>query len=145
MAYYNKLWDYLEKHHLSQNDLMHLSSISQTTITNMRNNKSVSVHTLHSIAIALNCDFKDIVSAYPPENKGIDALVRERGVDFVNLRNALSHYMNNNNLKISEIAHDTTLSVNTVKSFLRGNDISDKSVKKLLTLKGFPIIDEFLL
>ena len=145
MAYYYKLWDYLKKHNLSQNDLQRMANISQPTITKMRYNKSVSVSTLNAIVEALGCDFKDVVSVYPPKESVTYELIRDSGVDYSKLRTALQEYMKSNNFSPNGVALKTALSKSTVISFLNNNTITANSIEKLMTLEDFPPLEEFLL
>ena len=69
---YNKLWKLLIDRDLKKKDLMQMSGISQSTITKLGHNESVSTDILVKICKGLDCDVSDIMELIP---KGEDDAV----------------------------------------------------------------------
>ena len=135
-VYYHKIWALLREKGLSQKELSEKTGVSTGTIFQMKRNEYVALAVLDKIAYFLQCDYCDIIT-------NVD-LVQEKGDVFqriINLRQerevvltALNEYMNENQLTINEVMEITTLSINTLKKFLRGENIHQNSYYKLLRL-----------
>lgn len=69
---YKKLWKLLIDRDLKKKDLMQMSGISQSTITKLGHNESVSTDILVKICKGLDCDVSDIMELIP---KGEDDAV----------------------------------------------------------------------
>lgn len=135
--YYHKLWDMLNKKGISQKDLQKNANIAPATFTQMRKGQSVSLDTLERITAVLECDFGDIVTVNPPVFTEYPNHLFSYENTMIAIQNALSDYMEEKNMSVSDISKITTLSINTVKSCLNGNTISSKSLLKLYRLDGF--------
>ena len=66
---YKKLWKLLIDRDMKKKDLMALSGISQSSITNMGKNENVNTDVLVRICRALNCDIGDIAEIVLQESK----------------------------------------------------------------------------
>ena len=69
---YKKLWKLLIDRDLKKKDLMQMSGISQSTVTKLGHNESVSTDILVKICKGLDCDVSDIMELIP---KGEDEAV----------------------------------------------------------------------
>ena len=69
---YKKLWKLLIDRDLKKKDLMQMSGMSQSTITKLGHNESVSTDILVKICKGLDCDVSDIMELIP---KGEDDAV----------------------------------------------------------------------
>ena len=69
---YKKLWKLLIDRDLKKKDLMQMSGISQSTVTKLGHNESVSTDILEKICKGLDCDVSDIMDLIP---KGEDDAV----------------------------------------------------------------------
>ena len=69
---YKKLWKLLIDRDLKKKDLMQMSGISQSTVTKLGHNESVSTDILVKICKGLDCDVSDIMDLIP---KGEDDAV----------------------------------------------------------------------
>ena len=69
---YKKLWKLLIDRDLKKKDLMQMSGISQSTVTKLGHNESVSTDILVKICKGLDCDVSDIMELIP---KGEDDAV----------------------------------------------------------------------
>ncbi|MCR4594982.1 MAG: helix-turn-helix domain-containing protein [Clostridiales bacterium] len=132
-VYFDKLFEMISEADITQTELMQRIGASSSTMTKMRNNQIVSLEVIVRVCEELNCDIGDIVSCKPDDSK-VDV-----GNDKLNELNALSRsvlndYLKKSNLSPRDVAEQTGLSLNTVKSFLNGNNISSVSHTKLLRL-----------
>ena len=135
-VYYHKLWALLREKGITQKELSEKTGISTGTIFQMKRNEYVALAVLDRIAMVLQCDYADIIT-------NID-LIEGQTSDFqriIDLRRsrdivleALNEYMEENKLKINDIIEITTLSINTIKKFLRGENVHQNSYYKLLRL-----------
>lgn len=135
--YYYKLWRLLDKRRISQNQLQIITGISQPTFTKMRKGQSVTVDTLEKIATALNCDIGDIITVKPEKKQEASQAMFSYDAAMLVIQETLKEYMNKHNMSVLEIAKTTSLSVNTIRSCLNGNNISSRSLLKLNRLEGF--------
>lgn len=62
MINYNGLWKTCIDKNLKKKDLMNITGISSATVAKLGNNESVSMRTLETICIKLDCELSDIVS-----------------------------------------------------------------------------------
>lgn len=62
---YKKLWKLLIDRDLKKKDLMQMSGISQSTVTKLGHNESVSTDILVKICKGLDCDVSDIMELIP--------------------------------------------------------------------------------
>ena len=132
-VYFYKLFDKMSKLNITQKELMRRIGSSSATLTKMRNNQNVSLEVLVRICEELNCDIEDIVTCVPPQAE-LDTQNNDLSKLNAIARNVLNTYMNECNLSINDIVGITGLSLNTVKSFLKGKNISAISHSKLLRL-----------
>lgn len=135
-VYYHKLWKILKDRNMTQTDLANQVHISASTITKMRQDEYVSVEILSRICERLNCDYGDIITSVSSEGEATDEMSRmvQTGEITPVGRNVLKQFMTDNNLSIAKVSEITTLSVNTIKSYLNGGEISSKSYIKLMRL-----------
>lgn len=136
--YYHKLWDVLKQKNITQKELASELKISTATLTKLRKNQSVSLDTLDQIREYLECDFGDIITSIPA-SAGDDVNWGKNDIaDKVNTvyRKALIWYMEKHELTPQFVATTSTLALNTVKDFLKGKDISSRSIVKLMQLGG---------
>lgn len=132
-VYFYKLFDKLAELNITQKELMQQIGASSSTFAKMRNNQPVTFDVIVRICEELKCDIGDIVTCIP---KQTDVKSINNKTDELNsiARAVLNEYMSKNNLSLSDIAKTTSLSLNTVKSFVNGNNISTASHAKLLRL-----------
>ena len=136
--YYHKLWELLKHKQITQKELASELNISTATLTKLRKNQSVSLETLDQIREYLECDFGDIITSVPA-TVGDDVNWGKSDIaDKVNTvyRKALIWYMEKNNVTPQIVATRTELALNTIKEFLKGKDISSRSIVKLMQLGG---------
>ena len=112
--------------------------MSTATITKLRKNQPVSLETLDQIREYLGCDFGDIITSFPDSVGGAMNWAQLDIPCKVNsaYREALRWYMDRNRLTAKSIALSTSLAINTVKDFLKGKDISLRSILKLSDLES---------
>lgn len=135
-TFYHKLWALMDQKDVTYNDLSRELSISTATLTKLRKNQSVSLETLDRIREYLECDFGDILTAVP-ENASDEVNWQRKEVagEANNVyRMALVRYMQAEKLSVQEVAKLTTLALNTVKEFLKGKELSVRSLLKLSAL-----------
>lgn len=135
--YYYKLWRLLDIKRISQNELQRITGISQPTFTKMRKGQSVTVDTLEKIATALGCDFGDIITVKPDDKQETTQVAFSYDAAMLAIQDTLKQYMDKYSMTALEVADVTTLSVNTIRSCLKGNNISSRSLLKLNRLEGF--------
>lgn len=133
--YYYKLFELMTEKGISQKSMMQRLGISSATFAKMRNNESVTLDVLDRIRGELGCDFGDMITSIPKEQSITDIDRIENRESFMDMvRSVLNVYMERNDMTAAVVSSQTGLSVNTVKSFLRGNSISPQSYLKLLKL-----------
>ena len=131
--YYHKLWNIMKKKYISPKELKDQLNMSTATITKLRKNQPVSLETLDQIREYLGCDFGDIITSFPDSFGDtmnwtqIDIPCTANSI----YREALHWYMDRNRLTAKNISISTSLALNTVKDFLKGKDISLRSILKL--------------
>ena len=135
-VYYHKLWALLREKGINQKKLSEKTGISTGTIFQMKRNEYVALAVLDRIATVLQCDYSDIITNRDLVKEQVDGFQR-----IINLRHsrdivleALNEYMCDNQLTINDVMGITTLSINTLKKFLRGENIHQNSYYKLLRL-----------
>ena len=136
MVYYHKMWSLMKDKNVTQRELANGTGVSTATLTKMRKGEYVSLEVIDKIRMFLNCDFEDLITSTPPNDTTIIAIRNVSNYDALNdiVRNSLQEYMDSAKLKVIDVSRQTGLSVNTVKSFLRGNSISAYSFVKLCKL-----------
>lgn len=132
-VYFYKLFDKITELNITQKELMQRIGASSATLAKMRNNQTVALDVIVRICEELKCDIGDIVTCIPQQT---DVDAKNNNYDTLNsiTRTVLNEYISKNNLSLSDIAKTTSLSLNTVKSFVNGNNISAASHAKLLRL-----------
>lgn len=132
-VYFYKLFDKITDLNITQKELMQRIGASSSTLAKMRNNQTVALDVIVRICEELKCDIGDIVTCIP---KQTDVKSINNKTDELNsiARAVLNEYMSKNNLSLGDVAKITSLSLNTVKSFANGNNISAASHAKLLRL-----------
>ena len=113
----------------------------------MKRDEYVSLPVLDRITKVLNCDYGDMITNIEIKTnqdgyQGIVVLVKSRVV----ILEELQKYMQENELSMNDVVEITGLSLNTLKKFLRGENISQNSYYKLLRLGsefGKAIMDRF--
>lgn len=146
-VYYYKLWSLLREKGINQKKLTELTGLSTATIFQMKRDEYVSLSVLDRIAKVLNCDYGDMITNIEIKTnqdgyQGIVVLVKSREV----ILEELQKYMQENELSMNDVVEITGLSLNTLKKFLRGENISQNSYYKLLRLGsefGKAIMDRF--
>jgi len=68
MITFNKLFQFLAEHGISQKELAEKSGISYPTISRLRTNSNTGLATIEAICTALNCKPEDIMEYTPIEN-----------------------------------------------------------------------------
>ena len=134
-VYYYKLWSLLREKGINQKKLTELTGLSTATIFQMKRDEYVSLSVLDRIAKVLNCDYGDMITNIEIKTnqdgyQGIVVLVKSRVV----ILEELQKYMQENELSMNDVVEITGLSLNTLKKFLRGENISQNSYYKLLRL-----------
>ena len=132
-VYFYKLFDKIAELNITQKELMQRIGSSSATLAKMRNNQSVSLDVIVRICDELKCDIGDVVTCIPQQT---DVDVKNNNYDRLNsiTRTVLNEYMDLNGLSVGDVARITSLSINTVKSFINGNNMSAASHAKLLRL-----------
>lgn len=132
-VYFYKLFDKITELNITQKELMQRIGASSSTLAKMRNNQTVALDVIVRICDELKCDIGDVVTCVP---KKTDVQGKNNNADSLNsiARAVLNEYMSKNNLSLGDVAKITSLSLNTVKSFANGNNISAASHAKLLRL-----------
>ena len=146
-VYYYKLWSLLREKGINQKKFTELTGLSTATIFQMKRDEYVSLSVLDRIAKVLNCDYGDMITNIEIKTnhdgyQGIVVLVKSREV----ILEELQKYMQENELSMNDVVEITGLSLNTLKKFLRGENISQNSYYKLLRLGsefGKAIMDRF--
>ena len=146
-VYYYKLWSLLREKGINQKKLTELTGLSTATIFQMKRDEYVSLSVLDRIAKVLNCDYGDMITNIEIKTnqdgyQGIVVLVKSREV----ILEELQKYMQENELSMNDVVEITGLSLNTLKKFVRGENISQNSYYKLLRLGsefGKAIMDRF--
>lgn len=131
-VYFYKLFNKIAELNITQKELMQRIGASSATLTKMRNNQTVSLDVIVRICDELKCDIGDIVTCIPQQTD-VDITNKYNELNSI-ARRVLNKYIAENNIQISEIANITGLSLNTVKSFMSGNNITATSHSKLLRL-----------
>lgn len=129
-VYYYPLWERLSRYGMQQKELCKKAHLSTGTIFQMKKDRYVALEVLERIAKVLDCDIGDLITNKKKEGifpDGLKGLHNE-------LLLATQEYMKKNNYAISDIARTTTLSVNTVKKFLKGEKLAEISYQKLRVL-----------
>ena len=134
-VYYYKLWLLLREKGINQKKFTELTGLSTATIFQMKRDEYVSLPVLDRITKALNCDYGDIITNTEIKTnqdgyQSVVVLVKSRKV----ILEELQKYMKENELSMSDVVEITGLSLNTLKKFLRGENISQNSYYKLLRL-----------
>lgn len=131
--YYYKLWKILEERGINRATLLSGAGITETPYKKMQHNESVSVETLDRICTYLNCDFGDILTNVPEDNTYVPLTEINHKANDV-LRSLLKTHMDKYNMNVNQISNITSVSINTLKSFLNGKPISHKTCQKFFTL-----------
>lgn len=134
-VYYYKLWLLLREKGINQKKFTELTGLSTATIFQMKRDEYVSLPVLDRITKVLNCDYGDIITNTEIKTnqdgyQSVVVLVKSRKV----ILEELQKYMKENELSMSDVVEITGLSLNTLKKFLRGENISQNSYYKLLRL-----------
>ena len=66
---YNSLWKTCIDKNLKKKDLMSITGISSATVAKLSNNESVSMKTLETICLKLDCELSDVVTIYKEEGE----------------------------------------------------------------------------
>lgn len=61
MIDYSPLWETMKRKEVTTYALIHKHGIDAHTISDLKHNKSVTMHTLESLCRALNCEASDVV------------------------------------------------------------------------------------
>ena len=134
-VYYYKLWALMSEKQINQKKLSQATGISTSTIFQMKRNEYVALAVLDRIATFLQCDYKDMITNvelkddYDGYAYAIN-LCKSRSIVY----DALIEYMNENELSLFDVKEITTLSLNTLKKFMRGENVSRNSYYKFLRL-----------
>lgn len=136
MVFYHKLWKKVEEKGITQNELAKRTGVSTATLTKMRKGEYVSLEVIDKIREELGCGFGDLITSEPPVEESTFRFPKNTRFEAMNeiIRNALQTYMQREGLTVSDVVNETGLSINTVKSFLSGKDISSMSFEKLCNL-----------
>lgn len=65
MVDYSPLWKTMEKKGISQYYLIKYGGIDTKTISNIKNNKNITLLTLEKLCIALDCTPDEVISFHP--------------------------------------------------------------------------------
>lgn len=134
--YYYKLWEKLNAENLSQNELSRLTGISSATITKMRNGEYVAIEVLDRIRDLLCCDYGDLITSIPPQNR---YHLNIKGATLIKVANdcfrtVLKRHMHENQITVKDISESTGISINTIKKFLSGENVEKRSLEKMMVL-----------
>ncbi len=138
--YYHKLWAMMNDRNITQKSISQQTGISAATFAKMRNGEYVSMEILDRIRTVLDCDYGDIITSIPEKSslsvdwRNDNIAVKANAI----YREALLRQMDIDGLSVAQVAEKTGLSLNTIKSFLKGKLISSNSTAKLMRLgEGF--------
>lgn len=136
--YYHKLWEMMKQKNVTNRELAEELNMSTATLTKLRKNQPVSLDTLDQIREYLECDFGDIITSVPALAGDEVNWSKEETPNKANsvYRMALIWFMKRENLTPQDVANTTTLALNTVKDFLKGKDLSLRSILKFSELGG---------
>lgn len=124
-TYYYKLFELMDEKGVSQKSMIQRLGILSATFVKMRNSESVTLDVLDRIREELGCDFGDMITSRTKEQSVADIDQIENRNSFIDMVcRVLKEYMEKFDLTPAAVSSITGLSVNTVKSFLRGNSIS---------------------
>ena len=131
-VFYHKLWDMMKKKNVTNKELVEQLNMSSATLTKLRKNQFVSLDTLDRIREYLECDYGDIIASVSAMAGGEVNWSKEEAPIKANYvyRIALIWYMERAKLTVQDVASTTTLALNTVKDFLKGKDLSLRSILK---------------
>ncbi len=132
-VFFYKLFDLLKEKNITQKQLMERINASSSSFAKIRSNEFISLELIDRICEELNCDISDVVTRVSPvSNMQISGnqneLFNQRA------RETLIQYMTDNNMSAKQIADICEMSLNTIKAFLSGRDISAASHTKLMRL-----------
>lgn len=139
---YNGLWKQLEIKNMSPKDLVTHCNFSPNIITKMRQGEYIPLIAIDRICALLGCDYGDVISRRM-DNRALPPIANEEEYLYAmeKIREALKFYMREFNQSVYQIHEGSSLSVNTLKSFLNGKPIHSLSYLKLLQLgEPFTII-----
>ncbi len=68
MISYEPLWDTMQKRNVTTYALINKHGFSPYTITNLKRNRSITMHTLEKLCKILNCTADSIVTFVPDHN-----------------------------------------------------------------------------
>ena len=132
--YFYGLRKLMDEKNISQKTLAEACGIAPNSISRMMQGEYVSIETIDKICNFFNCDYGDIITRYKKDDPiGYVSDARyEEGM--AQVRTALVYYMEKTGETVFTVSKKTTLSVNTIKSFLLGNPIHSTSFLKLTKL-----------
>jgi len=137
MVFYYKMWDLVKEKGISHNELSILAGVSKATLTKMRKDQYVSLESLDKIRGVLGCKFEDMISSEPPSKNSVSN-IKTTTDSMQHFSKALSTYIQQTGITVSQISKITGVSVNTVKSIIDGNNSSAYTVLKMMKLgQGF--------
>ena len=135
-VYYHKLWAKMAQMGVRPVDLIKTYGFSPATVNKLKYNEYVSLEVLDRLCTILQCDYGELLSN-EPQPDDIEANLRKivlTGEASQIMRNILKYHMTAHSLNISQVAAITGVSLNTLKKYLSGGDISSSTHLKLLKL-----------
>ena len=124
----------MDENGITQKALAEACDIAPNSISRMMQGEYVSIETIDKICNYFNCDYGDIITRFKKEDPigYVSDAQYEEGM--AQVRTALVYYMEKTGESVSRVSSKTTLSVNTIKSFLLGKPIHSTSFLKLTKL-----------
>ena len=132
--YYYGLRKLMDDNNITQKALAEACDIAPNSISRMMQGEYVSIETIDKICNFFNCDYGNIITRFKKDDPigYVSDAQYEEGM--AQVRTALVYYMEKTGEAVSRVSQKTTLSVNTIKSFLLGNPIHSTSFLKLTKL-----------
>ncbi len=127
---YEKLWELLDEHCFSLRLFGKVCGISPSTLSRMKQGEFVELGIIDKICTYFNCDYSDVITHISKWEKK----EKEYTEKMLTVREALKAYMQRKNISIADVYSITGLSINTIKGFLSGNNISAMSFLKMSKL-----------
>lgn len=134
--YYYKMWERIEQAGYSQIAFARRIKMSSATLNKMRNNEYVSMEIIDRVREELSCDYGDLLSSVPKSTEDVTEYkaVESSSSATDKARIILEEYMRQNDMTAADVARETSMSLNTVKGYLKGKALSAQSHVKLMRL-----------
>ncbi len=131
---YEKLWQLLDEHQFSLRLFAKVCGITPNTLSRMRQGEYVELGVIDKICAYFDCGYEDVITRVSKEEAERIITDEEYLAQMNIVRMALKKYMEEKAVKVIDLHVRTGLSINTIKAFLGGKNISAMSFLKLTKL-----------